>query len=69
MYKIVCRLLEKKIPFTTDIKRIVDTLSGEIYVNVNISTPEILGAVYYDDVREKSKIIWKKIEEVKYKHR
>jgi hypothetical protein len=67
MYKIVCRLLEKKIPFITDIKRVVDTLSGEIYVNVNIRTPEIQGIVYYDDVREKSKILWKKIEEVKYR--
>ena len=68
MYKIVCRLLEKKIPFTADIKRILDTSSGEIYVNVNIRTPGILGVVYYDDVREKDKIIWKKIEEVKYKN-
>jgi len=68
MYKIVCRLLEKKIPFTTDIKKLLDTLTGEIYVNVNIHTPEIQGIVFYDDVREKSKIIWKKIEEVKYKN-
>jgi len=67
MYKIVSRLLEKKIPFTTDIKKLLDTLTGEIYVNVNIHTPEIQGTVYYDDVREKSKIIWKKIEEVKYR--
>jgi hypothetical protein len=67
MYKIVCRLLENKIPFTTDIKRVVDTLSGEIYVNVNIHTPEIRGIVYYNNVREKDKIIWKKIEEVKYR--
>ncbi|MDT7858807.1 MAG: hypothetical protein RQ930_02040 [Candidatus Aenigmarchaeota archaeon] len=67
MYKIVCRLLEKKIPFTTDIKKLLYTLRGEIYVNVNIPTPEILGTVYYDDVKEKDKIIWKKIEEVKYR--
>jgi hypothetical protein len=39
MYKIFCRLLEKKIPFTNYIKRIIDTLSGEIYVNVSIHTP------------------------------
>jgi hypothetical protein len=60
MYKIVRRLLEKNIPFTTDIKKLLDTLTGEIYVNVNIPTPEIQGIVYYGDVKEKDKIIWKK---------
>jgi len=68
MYKIVCRLIEEKIPFSTNIKKLLNTLTGEIYVNVNIPTPEILGIVYYDDVREKDKIKWKKLEEARYRN-
>lgn len=67
IYKIICRLIKEKIPFTTNLKEILEVLSGEVFVNVNEPTPFPPRFIFYEDVKRKDKIVWDEFKEVRYK--
>jgi hypothetical protein len=71
-YNIIVSLLENKIPFKGNVKEVLGLLTGEAYVGVNkpILVPRFSDLVlyyFYDEIKRKDKIIWKRIREVKYK--